>query len=103
MIRTFASRALRARQQTVRFYALDGAKGFNDRESAFENMYFNKSDEAALRKLLSKVKSQSQTSDPGASMSSDAADLASLRAIVGKYSVSEADMKALLHWKHAHY
>jgi hypothetical protein len=114
MIRTLAARASRtaamaARQQAqqqqhqARFYALDGAKGFSDRESAIENLYFNKEDEHLLRKLLSKVKSQTQTTDPSASMSSEAADLASLRAIVGKYSVSEADMKALLHWKHAHY
>lgn len=108
MIRTLAARASRtaamaARQQQARFYALDGAKGFADRESAFENLYFSKEDERALRKLLSKVKSQTQTTDPSASLSSDAAEMASLRAIVGKYSVSEADMKALLHWKHAHY
>jgi hypothetical protein len=109
MLRVIAARASRtaamaaAQQQQARAYALEGTKGFSEHEAAVENFYFNKEDERLLRKLLSKVKTQSQTSDPSASVSSEAADLATLRAIVGKYNVSEPDMKALLHWKHAHY
>lgn len=92
-----------AAAQQARSYALDGAKGFSEHEQAVENFYFNKEDEKALKKLLGKVRSQSQNIDPSASATSQAAELASLKAIVGKYKVSDMDLQALLQWKHAHY
>lgn len=87
----------------TRSYALDGVKGFNEHEAAAESYYFSKEDEAALKRLLSKAKKQSEQVDPSASASSQAAEIATLKAIVGKYNVSDADMQALLAWKHAHY
>lgn len=89
--------------QASRAYALDGAKGFSEHEAAVENFYFNKEDEKALKKLLGKVRSQSHNVDPSGSATSQAAELATLKAIVGKYKVSDSDLQALLQWKHAHY
>jgi hypothetical protein len=87
----------------ARTYALEGTKGFSEHEQAVENYFFTKRDEEALKALLKKVKTQTETTDPTASASSAAAEMASLKAIVGKYKVSDADLKALLAWKHAHY
>jgi glycyl-tRNA synthetase beta subunit len=95
--------AMRAAAAQARSYALDGAKGFSEHEQAVENYFFTKRDEEALKQLLKKVKTQTETTDPSASASSAAAEMASLKAIVGKYKVSDADLKALLAWKHAHY
>lgn len=109
MLATSAVRLMRAASRApmaaaaTRSYALDGVKGFNDRESAQENMFYNKEDERALRALLKKVRLQSEHVDPSASASSSAAEIASLKAIVGKYNVADADLQALLAWKHAHY
>lgn len=108
MLRLIAARALRASTagSTVaqtRAFALEGAKGFSEHEKAIEDFFFSKEDERALAKLLKKVKSQTQTTDPSASASSTAADVATLKSIVSKYNVSDSDIKALLDWKHAHY
>lgn len=95
--------AAAAQQVQARSYALEGAKGFSEHEHAVEAYYFNKEDEKALKKLLGKVRSQTQNVDPSSSATSHAAEMASLKAIVGRYKMSDADLNALLAWKHAHY
>ncbi|KIZ00632.1 hypothetical protein MNEG_7329 [Monoraphidium neglectum] len=82
--------------------ALSGVKGFDEHESAVENLYFNKEDERILRKILGKVKNQAEQ-DETAKAQHAAADEAALRQILAKYSVADHDIKALLHWKHATY
>jgi hypothetical protein len=54
-------------------------------------LYFNKEDERALLKLLSKVKQASApgTADTAHSVAASAAEEARLRGILGKYNVSK--------------
>lgn len=80
-----------------------GLKGFNEHELAVENLHFSKEDERLLRNLLTKVKKQAEVVDKPATVSAQAAEEAALHQIVGKYKISDADFKALLDWKHAHY
>ncbi|KAI7836075.1 hypothetical protein COHA_010044 [Chlorella ohadii] len=63
-------------------------------------LYFKKEDEKLLRQLLSKVRSQAAQSDPHAAAGALEAEKSQLKAIVGKYNVSEADLNELIRWKH---
>jgi hypothetical protein len=63
---------------------------------------FLQEDERLLRKILGKVKVQAEQ-DAAAAAHHLAAEEAALRSIVGKYKLSEVDIKALLEWKHAAY
>lgn len=83
--------------------AYEGLKGFNEHEKAVEDLYFNKEEEKLLRKLLTKVRKQSEQADQHAAVGEQAAEQSALRAIVGKYKVSDADFEALLRWKHTQY
>jgi hypothetical protein len=87
----------------VRGMAMSGVKGFNEHEQAVENMYFSKEDERLLRKLLTKVKKQTEVTDTSAATHSAVAEEAALRNITSKYQISKEDFQALLDWKHAHY
>jgi hypothetical protein len=80
--------------------SVDGVKGFNERESAMENLYFTKEDERLLRGLLTKVKKQSDVKDKPAAAGVLAAELAALKNITSKYNISDADVSALMDWKH---
>ncbi|EFN55519.1 hypothetical protein CHLNCDRAFT_133937 [Chlorella variabilis] len=57
-------------------------------------------DERLLRRLLSKVRKSAEQHDQHAAVGAIEADKSSLKAIVGKYNISDADMQALLEWKH---
>jgi hypothetical protein len=93
-----ASRLLQSVQ--LRCMSVDGVKGFNERESAMENLYFTKEDERLLRGLLTKVKKQSDVKDKPAAAGVLAAELAALKNITSKYNISDADVSALMDWKH---
>ena len=68
----------------------------SDKERAEERVFFNKKDEEALRKLLGKMKTQADASagDGGAE------ERRALDAIVKKYAMSDADVDALIQWRH---
>lgn len=84
----------------LRCMSTDGVKGFHERESAIENLYFTKEDERLLRGLLSKVKKQSDVKDKPAAAGVLAAELSALKTITSKYNISDADVSALMDWKH---
>ncbi|PRW57560.1 l-inducible nipa [Chlorella sorokiniana] len=84
----------------TRGMSMAGMKGYDDREAAEEMLFFKKEDEKLLRKLLSKVRSQAAQSDPHAAAGAYEAEKSQLKAIVGKYNISDADLKALIEWKH---
>jgi hypothetical protein len=48
------------------------------------------------------MKTQSDAKDKTGAAGVHAAEEQALKAIIGKYNVSAADVKALLDWKHAH-
>lgn len=74
---------------------------FREHETAVENFYFNKEDERALLKLLSKVK---QASPPGSETAStvaaSAAEEARVRTILSKYNVAQAVRAAAADIRH---
>lgn len=80
--------------------AVEGVRGFSEREKVVEDLYFNKEDERILRKLLGKLKSQADTADALTAVGVRAAEESALRAIVDKYKISKGDFEALLDWKH---
>mmetsp|Transcript_4945 Transcript_4945/g.8983 ORF Transcript_4945/g.8983 Transcript_4945/m.8983 type:complete len:121 (-) Transcript_4945:816-1178(-) len=82
--------------------AMQGLKGISEKELAVENAYFSKEDERLLRKLLKKVKTVSDATDEHAAAGVMAQELSSLKAIVGKYNMSEDELKALIEWRHHH-
>lgn len=82
--------------------AMQGMKGYDDKERTEERLFFKKEDEKLLRELLSKVRAQAEATDPHAATGTLAAERSALDAIVGaKLSASEKDQ--LLAWKHTHY
>jgi hypothetical protein len=104
----FLSRAARPAGRLLeslqaRCMSVSGVKGFKEHESAVENLYFNKEEERLLRGLLSKVKRQSDVKDLHGAAGAAAAEATALKNIVSKYNVSQADISALLDWKHKTY
>lgn len=65
-------------------------------------MFEPQEDERILRKLLGKVKVQAEQ-DEGARAQHAAAEEAALRQILRKYTIADADIKALMEWKHSNY
>ena len=65
---------------------------YKESEKARENAFFSKEDEKALRKLLSKVKSNADAACSTAGAHS-AKEEAALKAIVGKYKLDSKDME----------
>lgn len=89
---------------TKRFMVLDGLKGYGDRESAQENVYIKREEELALRKLLSKIKKQSDEAASEALLKKQKQEeIAGIKVLVDKYNLSPADVDALLDWKHHHH
>lgn len=84
----------------TRGMAGEGIRGLKEHESAVENFYFNKEEERLLRKLLTKVKAQSDAKDEPAAAGVLAAELAALKKIVGNYNMSATDINSLMDWKH---
>lgn len=48
------------------------------------------------------MKDQADTGDADAAKTVQAKELSELKAIVGKYNVSEEDMQKLVDWRHSH-
>lgn len=86
----------------ARGYAMQGMKGYDDREAAEERLFFKKEDEKLLRELLSKVRAQAEAADPHAATGTLAAERSALDAIVGA-KLSDEEKDKLLAWKHTHY
>jgi hypothetical protein len=82
---------------------VSGGAPFREHESAVENLYFNKEEERLLRKLLTKVKKQSDAKDQPGAAGAAAAEVMALKNIVSKYNIAPADMEALVDWKHKGY
>jgi hypothetical protein len=72
-----------------------------EKELAEEKVYFNKEDEKLLRKLLTKIKGHADK-DTSAAAPAASVEKQRLMAIVSKYGVSDADIEALLAWRHSH-
>jgi len=66
-----------------------------------EAVRFRKEDERLLRQLLNKVKASADAVDVHEAESSKSVEIASLKEILGKYSVSDADLEKVIQWKHA--
>lgn len=73
---------------------------FKDKERGEETVHFRKADEELLRKLLLKVKAQADTTDSTQAQESAKSELQSLKGILSKYNVSDADYEAIMKWKH---
>nr|CCA14355.1 conserved hypothetical protein [Albugo laibachii Nc14] len=74
---------------------------FDQKERAAEKSYFNKEDERALRKLLQKMKSQTDVHDHKGSKDHLEHDVAGLKKIPGLYLTDDL-AKALIKWKQDH-
>ncbi|CAL8471384.1 g10926 [Coccomyxa elongata] len=66
-----------------------------------ELVHFRKEDEKLLRKLLEKVRAQADKVDTKEAEDHAQKELSELKGVLGKYNVSEDDLKAVLAWKHA--
>lgn len=66
----------------------------------FLQVHFKKEDEKLLRALLNKVKKQADADDAKSAADADAVEVKALNVILGKYKVSDDDLKALIAWKH---
>mmetsp|Transcript_171097 Transcript_171097/g.415918 ORF Transcript_171097/g.415918 Transcript_171097/m.415918 type:complete len:112 (+) Transcript_171097:92-427(+) len=95
-----AARLPCARPTAVR--ALSGGNPLKDRESALENMYFNKEDERLMRQLLRKMKVVSDKHDEHGAVGVQATEMSALKEIVDKYKMANADIDALIEWRHNH-
>lgn len=76
--------------------------GYDDRETAEENIFFKKEEEKVLRKLLSKVRQDVAKADAPAAKAAEDEEMKELDALLGKYNVSGADKKKLIDWRHQH-
>ncbi|KAI3425872.1 hypothetical protein D9Q98_007845 [Chlorella vulgaris] len=85
----------------TRSMALQGMKGYDDKEAAEEMLFFKKEDERVLRRLLSKVRKSAEQHDVHAAAGSVEAEKSALKSIVSKYNISDDDVAALLEWKHS--
>lgn len=74
---------------------------FQEKERAEETIHFRKEDEKLLRKLLQKVKTQADQVDKHEADSHEQAERSSLKKILGE-KVTDAQIEALLGWKHQH-
>lgn len=83
--------------------ALEGARGFSEREKTIEDRFFTQEDKRLLEKVLAKVKNHTDSSDASAAAATKSAELSALSAIVDKYKLSQGDKEALLKWKHTTY
>ncbi len=98
----FLASAQAPNQLLQRRGAMQGMKGYDDKEAAEERLFFKKEEEKLLRGLLAKVRAQAEAADPHAATGTLAAERSALDAIVGsKLSAGEKDQ--LLEWKHTHY
>lgn len=84
--------------------SLDGLKGYNEREQAQENIYFRQEEEKALRKLLSRVKADSEKkmSDKDRVKIREA-EVSGIKSLINKYDITSSDIDVLLNWKHHHH
>ncbi|CEG45950.1 uncharacterized protein PHALS_02282 [Plasmopara halstedii] len=78
-----------------------GFSTFKDKEKAVEAIYFNKQDEKTLRKLLQKMKGQTDVTDKEGSKNHLEHDMKGLKEIPG-LKLNDEQVQALLKWKHQH-
>ncbi|KAE9013602.1 hypothetical protein PR003_g14180 [Phytophthora rubi] len=76
-----------------------GLSNLQDKEKAAEAVFFNKQDEKSLRKLLQKMKGQTDAVDKEGYKNHVEHDKKGLKEIPG-LNLSEEQVKALLKWKH---
>ncbi|EEY69723.1 uncharacterized protein PITG_06203 [Phytophthora infestans T30-4] len=76
-----------------------GFSDIKDKEKAAEAVFFNKQDEKALRKLLQKMKGQTDVADKEGSKHHVEHDRKGLKSIPG-LNLNEEQVNALLKWKH---
>ncbi|OWZ21971.1 hypothetical protein PHMEG_0003395 [Phytophthora megakarya] len=76
-----------------------GLTDLHDKEKAAEAVFFNKSDEKALRKLLQKMKGQTDVVDKEGYKHHVEHDKKGLQKIPG-LDLSDEQVTALLKWKH---
>ncbi|CAH0491866.1 hypothetical protein KXD40_004874 [Peronospora effusa] len=76
-----------------------GFSNIRDKEQAAEAVYFNKEDEKSLRKLLQKMKGQTDVVDKTGFKDHVDHDKKGLKKIAG-LNLSEEQIEALLKWKH---
>ncbi|TYZ61667.1 hypothetical protein PybrP1_010666 [[Pythium] brassicae (nom. inval.)] len=74
---------------------------FREKERAAETAFFNKEDEKALRKLLQKMKGQTDVNDKAGFKDHIEHDTKGLKKIKG-LELSKEQVDALLKWKHEH-
>ncbi|DBA04335.1 TPA: hypothetical protein N0F65_002097 [Lagenidium giganteum] len=90
-------RALAPQFQVARL----SADAWKDKEHAAEAAFFNKQDEKALRKLLKKLKQQSDVVDAKGLKDHVKHDTEGLKQIKG-LNLTNEQVEALLKWKHEH-
>ncbi|BDA46765.1 hypothetical protein COCOBI_09-2180 [Coccomyxa sp. Obi] len=88
-------------QRPAYYFLVDRSVHFKDREKGEELVHFRKEDEKLLRKLLEKVRAQADKVDTKEAEDHAQKELSDLKGILGKYNVSEDDLKAVLAWKHS--
>ncbi|ETV76485.1 hypothetical protein H257_09501 [Aphanomyces astaci] len=101
-----AVRRAAARVQVSAFSAAMPSRSFSDKfaekERAEEARYFNKEDERALRKLLSKLKGQADAADTQGAQTQESIEKKELTQILGA-NTPAATIEALIKWKHHHH
>ena len=95
----FAPRAVAA--VTQRGLAIDGMKGYSDKERGEEIVYFKKEEEKLLRQLLAKVAQSASQHDVEGAKAAKAESEKALDSIIGS-KLSPAEKEALLKWKNSH-
>uniref|UniRef100_A0AAV1UQM5 Uncharacterized protein n=1 Tax=Peronospora matthiolae TaxID=2874970 RepID=A0AAV1UQM5_9STRA len=78
---------------------LMGHANMHEKEKAMEAAFFNKQDEKTLRKLLQKMKGQTDVADKDGYKDHVDHDVKGLKKIPG-LNLNEEQIQALLKWKH---
>ncbi|KAK9834680.1 hypothetical protein WJX74_007419 [Apatococcus lobatus] len=74
---------------------------FTKRERGEETAHFKREEARMLQDLLNKVKKSADQGDTAGAAAARSADRESLKKLVGKYNMSDADLDAVVAWKHA--
>ncbi|CAL5228330.1 g11439 [Coccomyxa viridis] len=95
-----ALRAYAVQRPSVYILGERSMTNFKDKERGEETVHFRKADEELLRKLLQKVKAQADSADSTQAQESAKSELQSLKGMLSKYNISDADYEAIMKWKH---
>eukprot|EP00884_Botryococcus_braunii_P020844 jgi/Botrbrau1/7443/Bobra.0083s0016.1 len=88
-------------RQVFGSFRLMSSGPFQEKERAEETIHFRKEDEKLLRKLLQKVKTQADQADKHEAESHEQEERSFLKKVLGE-KVTDAQIEALLGWKHQH-